>query len=253
MININVNRIEPKHTKGDELEIIFFGDQHIGSKDCDLKAVEDQIEWIRKKDNVIVIMMGDTINCALRKSVGAGSFDDVLNPEDQIELAVQMLAPIKDKIYGIHNGNHGMRIYNETTISPEKIIATSLGVPYLGDTCFHYLRFGNQTYILFTAHGSTGSTGVSGALNSCMKYSKFATADLYAMGHTHNLCSYTEVSYEVNKKDKVVQQKKRYYILTGGYMKWKGSYAESKNYSPLKIGSAKVTIRGDRYDIHCRT
>jgi predicted phosphodiesterase len=253
VIKIKVNRIEPKHIKGKELDILFFGDMHLGSKDCYLEKVKKQIEWIKNKKNVVVILMGDTVNCALKNSVGAGSYDDIVTPAKQIEQAVELFTPIKDKIYGLHNGNHGNRIYNETTISPEQIIAKSLGVPYLGDTCFHYLRFGSQTYILFTAHGSTGSSTVSGALNACMKYSRFVTADVYAMGHSHNLASISQVNYEISKKDKTIIEKKRHFILTGGYLKWVGSYAEHKNYSPLKIGSAKATIRGDRYDIHIRT
>ena len=57
---MNVNRIEPKHIKGDELHILFFGDQHIGSKDCDTDGIKKQIDWIKKQKNVVVIMMGDT-------------------------------------------------------------------------------------------------------------------------------------------------------------------------------------------------
>ena len=250
---MNVNRIDTKQIKGNELQVIFFGDQHIGSKDADMTAVNKQIEWLKKQKNVIVILMGDTVNCALRSSVGAGSFDDVMNPSEQMATATKLLTPIKDKIVGVHNGNHGNRVYNETSISPEKIIAQSLGVPYLGDTCFHHIRFGDQTYILFTAHGSSGSTTVGGALNACMSYGHFAVADLYAMGHTHKLASYAQVAYEVSKKDKQLLKKKRHFVLTGNYMMWKGSYAESKNYTPLKIGCAKATLRGDRHDIHVRT
>ncbi|MHA1471406.1 MAG: hypothetical protein ACTSSP_12750, partial [Candidatus Asgardarchaeia archaeon] len=138
---MDVNRIELKHIKGDVLDICFFGDQHIGSKDSDIESIEKMVEWIKNKKNVAVILMGDTVDCALRGSVGAGAYDNILTPSEQMEFAIKLFAPIKDKIYGVHNGNHGNRMYNETTISPESYIAKALGVPYLGDTCFHYLRF----------------------------------------------------------------------------------------------------------------
>lgn len=250
---MSMTRIDTSKIKGKELDICFFGDQHIGSKDCDMDAIKKQIKWIKEQKNVLVIMMGDTINCGLRNSVGAGSFDDIMNPEEQIELAIELFTPIKDKIIGIHNGNHANRISNETTLVPEKIIARGIGVTYLGDTTFHHMRFGNQTYILFTAHGSTGAATIGGALNSCMKYGAFAHADVYAMGHTHNLASYTQEFLEVDKTNKQVITKKRQYILTGGYLKWEGSYAEMKNYIPLKIGCAKATFSGMKYDIHVRT
>jgi len=250
---MDVNRVEPKNIKGKELEILFFGDLHIGSKDCDMNAIKRQIAWIKNNPNVVVIMMGDTVNCALKHSPGAGSFDDDKNPSDQIDFAIELLTPIKNKIYGIHNGNHGNRIYNETTISPEKVIAKSLGVPYLGDTCFHYVRFKSQSYIIFSAHGSTAGTSITGSFNSCMKYAQYAHADIYAMGHTHQLGAQSQVHYMVDKQNKTLIKKKRDFILTGGYLNWKGSYAESKNYAPLRIGSAKVILSGDRFDIHVRT
>ncbi len=251
-MKINVNRVNTSHIKGNELQLIFFGDQHIGSKDSDMVAIKKQIEWIKNTKNTMAVLMGDTVNCALKRSVGAGSFDDTLNPEQQIDTAIEILTPIKDKIIGIHNGNHGSRMYNETSMSPEKMIAHAVGVPYLGDTCFHYIRLGKITYIVFTAHGSSGSITPGGSLNSCMKYANYANADIFAMGHTHSLADYSQVFYDVSLKDKTIITKKRHFILTGGYLKWKGSYAESKNYSPLKIGCAKATIKGDRFDIHVR-
>ena len=250
---MNVNRIDTATIKGDELQILFFGDLHLGSKDCDIKSIENQIEWIKKQKDLLVIMMGDTINCALRGSVGAGSYDDIMNPSEQIDYAIKLLEPIKDKIVGMHNGNHPARVYNATTVNPEKFIATSIGVPYLGDTCFHHIRFGKQTYIFFSAHGSTGSATAGGALNTCMKYATPFNADLYAMGHTHQLGSYSQESYEVNKQNKTMDIKKKYFVLTGGYLNWKGSYAETKNYAPLKIGSAKAILSKNKFDIHIRT
>ena len=249
---MKVNRINCDDVKGITVDVLFFGDQHLGSKDCDMEEVIKMTSWIKKQKNLKVIMMGDTINCALKHSIGAGSFDDNMTPEEQINCAIDLFGPIADKIVGIHNGNHGNRMYNETTISPEKVIAKAIGVPYLGDSCFHHLRIGTQTYILHTAHGSTGSTTVAGALNSCMKYGVFAQADVYAMGHTHNLATYNQVYHEVNKKDKTLEKRKKVYVLTGGYLKWKGSYAESKGYSPLKIGCAKATFSGKEYDVHIR-
>ena len=250
---MDVNRIEPKNIKGKELEILFFGDLHLGSKDCDIDAINKQIEWIKKNPSVAVIMMGDTINCGLKHSPGAGPFDDNMTPSEQIDYAIKLLTPIKNKIYGIHNGNHGNRIYNETTISPEQVISKALGVPYLGDTCFHYVRFKNQSYIIFSAHGSSSGTSISGSINSCMKYAQYANADVYAMGHTHQLGAQSQVHYMVDKQNKMLVKKKRDFILTGGYLKWKGSYAESKNYAPLRIGSAKLTLSSERFDIHVRT
>lgn len=249
---MNVNRVKTDHIKGDELEVLFLGDLHIGSKDCDMKAIQSHIDWVKANKNVLVLMMGDTINCGLKNSVGAGNFDDTINPDVQIETAIEMLKPIKDRIIGNYDGNHANRISNETTLSPEKMIAVALGIPYLNKGCFNHIRFGSQTYIIYGTHGSTGATTVSGALNTCMKLANYNMADVYAMGHTHNLATYSQVIHEVDKKDKTMIEKKRQFVLTGGFLKWKGSYAEAKNYAPLKIGAAKAILNGKRHDVHIR-
>jgi len=249
---MKVNRIDTGKIKGDKLNVYFIGDFHVGSKDCNIDKIKEDIATIKGDKNALAIIMGDTCNCGLRNSVGAGSFDDLITPARQMEDVIEMLMPIKDKIVGVHNGNHSNRVYNETSLIPEKMIAKDLGVPYLGDTCFHHMRFKNQTYILFTAHGSTGSSSVGGSLNSCMKYRGFAQADLYAMGHTHNLSTYAQIVYEIDRKDKTLTQKKKHYLLSGGYLEWKGSYAEQKNYAPLKLGCAMATFNGKEYDIEVK-
>ena len=70
--------------------------------------------------------------------------------------------------------------------------------------------------------------------------------------NTHNLADYSQVYFEVSKKDKKVIKKKKHYILTGGFLNWKGSYAETKAYAPLQIGCAKATLSGKKYDVHIR-
>ena len=47
-------------------------------------------------------MMGDTINCALRDSPGAGTFDDVLNPEEQMDLAIKLFDVVDNALVRHH-------------------------------------------------------------------------------------------------------------------------------------------------------
>ena len=243
-----MNRVCTDKIKGKELNLYFIGDFHIGSRDVDMRKITRDIAKIKADKNALAILMGDTIDCALKHSVGAGAFDNNLTPEEQIETAVAVLSPIKNKILGIHNGNHAYRIEKETTLSPEKIIANSLGVPYLGDTCFHHVRFKDQTYIVFTMHGTGDIATYAGALNKCTKAGEYQFSDINAMGHSHQLGFSSNTYLTVNKKDKVIEEKRRYNILSGGYLDWAGSYAEGR-YSPTRKGCAKAVLNGKDFDI----
>ena len=170
-----MNRLNTSDIKGNTLHLYLFGDQHIGYKYCDINLIKKDITIIKKDPKAKVILMGDMCDIGLKNSVGAGCFDNDINPEEQIDLAIELLRPIKNKIVGIHSGNHSERIKKETTLSPEKMIVNSLNVSYLGDTVFNHIRFKDQTYILFTAHGNSDSATITGALNRCMKYSDYVT------------------------------------------------------------------------------
>jgi len=245
---MKVNRIDTSSIKGNELNIYFIGDFHIGSRDIDMRKLSRDIEVIRKDKNGLAILMGDTIDCALKHSVGAGAFDNDLTPEEQIETAIALLTPIKKKIIGIHNGNHSYRIEKETTLSPEKIIAVALGVSFLGETCFHHIRFKDQTYVVYTMHGDGGATTYCGALTKLTKSNEYQFSDISAMGHCHQLGSSSITYLTVDKKDKTMVEKRRYNVLAGGYLNWEGSYAEGR-YSPTRKGCAKAVLNGKEFNI----
>lgn len=250
---MKVNRAIINNVKGSVLRLYAFGDQHIGSKDCNLDKVKEDIKKIREDKQAIVILMGDLINNSLRNSVGAGSYDDLINPNEQIDLAVKLLKPIKNKIIGIHTGNHCRRAYNETTLHPELLIAKELNISFLGDDCFTLLNFNEESYVIHSAHGSTGSSTVTGALNACLKYNTYINADVYLMGHSHYLANYRQQSYRVDKKNKILIETSKHFVLTGGYLNYSNSYAEQKSYIPVKLGCAVITFDTDKKTISIKT
>ncbi len=245
---MKVNRVKTDGIKGKDLNLYFMGDFHIGSRDIDMRSILRDIDKIKKDKNALVILMGDTIDCALKHSVGAGAFDNDLNPEEQIDTAITILTPIKKKILGVHNGNHAYRIEKETTLSPEKMIANSLGVPYLGDTCFHHIRFKDQTYVVYTMHGTGDIATYAGALSKITKSGEYQFSDISAMGHSHQLGFSSGTYLTVDKKDKTMIERRRYNILTGGYLNWQGSYAEGR-YSPTRKGCARAVLNGKEFSI----
>ena len=247
---MKINRVDTKDIKGDEMNIICFGDWHLGSLECNLKKINEQIEWIKQhKKNTRVVLMGDLMDIALRNSVGAGPYDNNMTPQEQVDTITEMLEPIKDVIIGAHTGNHEIRLYNETSVDIMKNICKGLGIPYLDSSALHHIRFGKNTYILYTTHGSTGSTSPAGKLGACTRLRDIAEADIYAMGHVHDLITYSQEYMKPSLKDKTLITRKRYFTTTGHYLSY-GGYAQAKNYAPGKSGCAKIILNAKKWDVH---
>ncbi len=241
--------VKEKNLKGNELLLIGLGDIHYGSTDCDVEKLYEMVDWIKNKPNARVVLMGDLIDIGLKDSVGAGTFDNDVDPENQILDIIQILEPIQDKIICLLGGNHEERIRMRTSIDINKLIANSLDTTYAGSTCFLKIMVGKQNYIIWAAHGSTGSLTPAGKLNSVMKYGTYVDADLYMMGHVHELMHHTTDYFRVSMKDKMIIKDKRHYVITGHFLKY-GGYAEQKNYAPGKNGVAKIILRKDKKGIY---
>ena len=108
---------------------------------------------------------------------------------------------------------------------------------------------GTENYVIFTAHGRSGSLTPSGKLNAIMKYGTYIDADIYMMGHVHELMHHTTDYFKVSLKDKMVKKDKRHYVITGHFLHY-GGYAEQKGYSPGKTGVAKIILGSDKKNVH---
>ena len=252
MKTVLVNRIDTSGCTGNEFKLKFFGDFHYGSKQCNETALKNEIEKI-KREKCKVILMGDEINVGTKHSVGGGSWDDKIDIQTQYEEIIEMLQPIKDKILGIHASNHLQRIYNETSLDLTANIARDLGIGYFGFGVFSHLRFGSNTYTIYSTHGSSGAILPYTKIKSAVNLSSHYQADVYACGHVHSLESLTITYHTVNLKDKTLEERKKYFVLTGSYLNYKGSYAEMKNYGPSRIGCASAIFSKDKWNVKIET
>lgn len=235
--------------KNEELILIGLGDIHLGSNDCDIPKLKREIEWIKKKDNARVILMGDLIDVGLKDSVGAGTYDNYITPEEQIDQILEFLYPIRNKIWCSISGNHENRIKERTSIDVSKLIAKSLQIPYDEHGCFVKANINGLNYIIYATHGSSGATTPATKIQSVVRLGGFIDADLYLHGHVHELMSHSTEYFKVDIKDKIIKTCKKYYVLTGHFLKY-GGYAEQKCMSPGKTGVAKILLNTSKKDIH---
>jgi len=251
---IRLNRVRLELKKKDYAEILLFGDLHLGHPNCDLDRAKANLEYCLN-NKVYVLLMGDLLESGLRSSVGDSVYEQKLNPHKQYEECEELLRPLAEAelIIGVHIGNHEARILKETSINLIKIICKSLKVPYLGSACWTLAYVGDQSYNIYSMHGTTGSKFIYTKLKAIVDVSHNFMSDIIAMGHTHDTITEPTYVQKVDKQRKMVVEHKKYHILTGHYLKYDGSYAQDKGYSIGKMGSPKVKLFSGRHDIHAST
>jgi len=241
---------ETKKVKN-KLELIAFGDWHLGHHTCQVDKIKMMIDYVKRTANARVILMGDLMESATKTSVGSGPYAENYHPQQQKEIILELLKPIKDKIYGSHIGNHEMRILNSTSINLTKDIARELGHKYYGFGAYTKIKLGKQQYVIYSTHGSSGSLLPHTKIKGCLNLGNFIDSDVYLYGHVHALDS--KALYFEQIKGRQIIKRKRYFILTGHYLGYKNSYAEMKNMIPSKTGSPKIKFHKKIRDIRVST
>lgn len=233
--------------------LVFWGDLHFGHPQCDTKRAKDMLDYCVKQ-RIYVVGMGDMMESGLRDSVGDSIYQQKLNPQEQLEFIIELLTPIAKKglLIGIHEGNHEHRITKSTGIDITKIMAKALGVPYLGYAVWHLIHVGHFNYTMYTTHGSSGSRFKHTKLKAAMDIAAFFEADILAMGHVHSKAAEVIERQAVDLRARTVVEKKVHVILTGSYLKYDKSYAQMKGYPPTTLGSPKIQLFSERWDIHSR-
>jgi len=181
-IKLNKLRLELKPGK-DYTEIVFCGDWHYGARECAVNKVKDMLDYCLKH-RIYVFLMGDLLEAGLRTSIGASMYRQKLNPQKQMEDVIELLRPLSENnlILGALEGNHELRIEKETGISIMKVICRFLNIPYLHGACWNLWYVKDQSYKVYTLHGSSSSRYVYTKLKALVDISHNFNADLMAMG-----------------------------------------------------------------------
>jgi UDP-2,3-diacylglucosamine pyrophosphatase LpxH len=223
-----------------DIQLVPFGDVHFGDKSCNWDKAQKMIDWIADNKNTRVILMGDLLNSATKTSVGAALYDEKFHGQDQLDFIIDALRPIKKKIYGALTGNHSNRIFNLTGYSPMKILCKELHTNYYGFGQLTKIKGKGVYYDIYSTHGSSGATLPYTKIKGCLSLASHIDADLYLMGHVHELQVHTQEVEKIRYNQVITD--KRYFVLTGHYLNYKDSYAEMKNMVPSKQGSPVIDL-----------
>ena len=247
-----------------ELEYVNLyplADLHIGSKYFKKELLKEHLETIKNDPNGYIILNGDLVNNSTKTSVG-DIYEEVLNPEEQIDLLVELFEPLKDKIIGVMTGNHEARTYKQTGISILKNFCYRLNLMkyYSNVANATFLSFGKskgrdhvkQTFIIYNSHGRGGGKLVGGKANRVHELAKIMpNADVYIHSHTHTPITFKDSYVLADTRNKGVNFRHRLFVNTNAYEGF-GGYGEVLGLPPSNHDMVKIKLAYTKKTKYCK-
>ncbi len=253
---VDTVRIDYKY--GDVIKIKPIADVHLGSKNCDIKALREYLGELDKK--TFFIGLGDMMDCIIvsdskryRKVSDGFESEDIIG--ESVKQWVDILTPFRSQIMGLGTGNHCENIIKRCSVNPMKMLCDILEVPYLGYSFLLRIILsekGNRgrTIILRGHHGwGMGGRTLGGELTKYSKDISQFDCDIALYGHTHRLQADTMPRLAI-VGDKLVS-KEKHLVICGTFLKTfsegtDATYAEQMGLQPAKIGGAVISIKPNR-------
>lgn len=233
---------------GDSVRIYPLVCMHLGAKQSAIPFIKEHIQRIADDPDGYAVYMGDAGECNLKNSKG-DVYSQTLSPEEQLDAAVELMAPIKDKLlFGI-SGNHGRRILKATGLDWDGVLCYKLGIPYLG--LAGWLRITmvgpkgfmdvleakqrSISYDCYFHHGSASAITTGGKVNAAKKFDSQVDADAIFTAHTHVCMALPPetIAGLATRRDVVIWKEKYPYICGCGYDSRVPGYALEKGYPPI--------------------
>ena len=238
---------------GYKMILVPFGDLHIGYKTFNAEKAQYVVDWICKKrdagEDVQWIGMGDYFDNTPPSHVYYNPDTELISPQQQVFAFVELVKPIRHECIGLLYGNHEMRsINNKTGFDPIQQAEVMLNIPPmyrdLGTQHYFYVVDDGTPYGVFATHGSSRgyffSTKVQSKIRKLLNLELLADADIYLMGHMHD---YLHLS-----RQKIVAPNRlgrSWYIMTGAFVEYFGSYGETLGYTPVETACNAIHITKD--------
>lgn len=251
-----------------QVEIHTFADEHVGDEHCDVKRLLDRIEYVKNTPSAYCILNGDIIDNATKTSIG-DTYTQVFAPMEQLKKAVEMFAPIKDKILCITHGNHENRTYKKEGINLSYLIASQLGLAdrYTPTSAVLFIRFGKMSrgmkeskgsghirkicYTMYVLHGSGGGRKAGAKAIRLEDMASIIDTDIYVHSHTHLPMVMKQGFHRIDLSNSYVAKVDKLFVNTAANLKY-GGYGEAGEFKPASMDTPIIYLDGTRKDFKAR-
>ena len=249
-------------TEIDALKLEIFADLHIGDRQCDIQLIRNRIEAVAEDPTAYCLLNGDLLNNATKTSV-SDCYSESLPPMEQIQQAVELFEPVRDKILAITTGNHERRTYNKEGIDLMEVFARQIGLydRFSPGAALLFVSFGSEsrrksdgrkmTYSLLINHGSGGGRKEGAKAIRLADMASIADADVYIHSHTHLPMVFKESFYRVNPSNRSAALVTKLFVNTAAALDY-GGYGEAQEYKPACKDTPTIHLDGHRRGMTAR-
>lgn len=252
----------------EQVELHIFADEHYGDKYCDIKRLLQRIEYVRNTPTAYCILNGDIIDNATRTSIG-DIYTQEFNPMEQLQKAVDIFEPIKDKILCITHGNHENRTYKKEGINLSNLIAKQLGLQerYTPTSAVMFIRFGQMTnrrkesngsgkirkpcYTIYVLHGSGGCRKEGAKAIRLADMASIIDTDIYIHSHTHLPMIMKQSFHRIDPRNNAVAIVNKLFVNTAANLNY-GGYGEEAEFKPSSKDTPIIYLDGKRKNYEAR-
>jgi hypothetical protein len=248
------------------VELHTFADEHVGDELCDIKRLMERIEYVKNTPNAYCILNGDLIDNATKTSIG-DTYTQVFSPMEQLEKAVELFAPIKDKILCITHGNHENRTYKKEGINLSRLIADQLGLGdrYTPTSAVLFIRLGELTlkesrgsgnyrqvcYTLYVLHGSGGGRKEGAKAIRLADMASIVDTDIYIHSHTHLPMTMKQAYHRIDPRNSTVALVTKLFVNTAANLNY-GGYGEAQEFKPSSKDTPVIYLNGKTKSFEAR-
>jgi hypothetical protein len=259
---------------GARTRIYILSDLHIGHNGSHKLLIQRHVKRIAEDPDCHVILGGDILDavCLQDKRARLSQMDpeilgehrdDLIN--QQVNMALDILAPIAKKVRLVLIGNHEETILERASVDPLQILVDGLGLsaqpeqcvkgrPYEGAYCAYMrLRWPEKwgdgktrphwwTVDIAAHHGAGGGRRPGAKVNRVDdRAGWYPTAQIVVSGHNHSRTMHERVGLAYAVRELVVEEAKQLCFNSGSYLRTyfaaHGShYAERADYPPSALG-----------------
>lgn len=240
------------------IELVPIADAHIGDSLCDMDLLKREIEYVRTNSNAYAILNGDLLNNAIKTSV-SDVYSERLSPMQQLELAIELLTPIRDKILCVTSGNHEDRTYKTDGIDLTKLLCREMGLEskYSNSSALLFIRFGELRrtetngsgnnrkvcYTVYVTHGSGGGSKTGSKANRASDLASIVDSDIYITSHFHTPIAFKEAYHRTDVRNSTVALVDKLFVVTSSFLNY-GGYGEKFNFKPTSKQNPHILLSG---------
>jgi hypothetical protein len=224
-----------------QIDILPIYDVHLGHTAHKKEKFLSYLRYIAETPNVFAVIGGDLMENALDDGRGM-TYDTDKNPTNQLDHAIQLLAPVAHKIICGLPGNHEWRTMIHAGIDPMKVLCDRLQIPYFNGPVYVSVVCGDYKWKYHFSHGYGNSQTKGGKMNRAggpKKYSDFI--NFIVSGHVHDPICNSETCVVEDAANCRLTYPQQWIIVAPSFLRWENTYAHRSGYGPP--GSGGVVCR----------